>query len=179
MAPAADCTSTTDLASTPSPNDVLPARFRQMANVNAPKPLHIERSREFVPLALEAVVSKRELYTDYLVTRHQVIVQRRLPASPAFGTIPQIVAKRWGGHTSLGGVSASVEDAKLRPFSSGEELVLFLRADKDGKYRIVEEVAGAVHVASGQVGTWHVQDSGRYIGMSVSRLQTELERLGR
>jgi hypothetical protein len=171
----------------------------QMARLNAPKPVYVQRSRELVPVALDDIVAtadlivhgtvapistylsddQKEMYTDYQVTPLRVILQRGVATSPVPGVSQPVIVKRWGGHSVIDGVDVSLEDTDLRPFEKGVELILILAAHKDGKYRISGDVAGVLGVSAGRIATSisHVLRAERYAGITVAQLESEVRRL--
>jgi hypothetical protein len=99
--------------------------------------------------------------------------------SQAPGLSRPVIVKHWGGHTVIDGVDVSLVDTDLPPFDNGAELILLLESHKDGKYRISQDVAGALGVEAGRIATSvsHALRAKRYTGLTVAQFESEVRRL--
>ena len=130
----------------------------ELVRRQAPEPLYQSRTRELMPPALDDVIPKadlvirgtiessttylsqdqRSLYTEYIVYPRRVISQTKVQSSERPGAASPITVKRWGGRTTVDGVQVIAEDADLRQFAIGEELLLVLvRSGDEGKYELL------------------------------------------
>jgi hypothetical protein len=150
-----------------SPQLTIPEVLAQIA----PEPMWRTRTAELVPpllpdlvenadLVVHATVTplrtymppdQLELYTDYAVKPIRTFKQRIVPPTQRPGEVPAIVLKKWGGKTTLNGVSVTFQDLDMPEFIPGEELVLLLSYDEsDGKYTLTKS-AGAFSVRNGLI----------------------------
>ena len=174
----------------------------------APQPVYQSRTHDFVLEALEQVLPRAELvvhgivervttylsadqkdlYTDYSIRPLRVIRQPATPALTRPGSAPAprpIVVTRWGGQTTIEGVQVIQEDADVRAFEAGEEVVLLLACNNtDGKYILPSPASGAFSV--GELGlkplVKHGADDSVFDGvrgMTVAQFESEVHRLTR
>jgi hypothetical protein len=93
---------------------------------------------------------QKDIFTDYSIQPLRMIWPQAkaapLPTRP--GTQPQaspvIVVERWGGTMTFAGVSLTQQDSELRAFRQGEEVILFLKFDKDKKKYIPVSPASSI-----------------------------------
>jgi hypothetical protein len=168
----------------------------------APKPIVIERQRELIPSPFEPMVSSAdlivhatvrpirtylsedqvELFTDYVVTPLRIMYERSLRPSKTPGAVAPIALTVWGGRTMLEGVEVELRDKDAPRLDDNSEVVLYLREDTGGSFRLVSEVTGALGVTAGKVNFLNREqaydDRFREIkGLSVEQLDAEVRRL--
>lgn len=73
----------------------------------------------------------------------------------------------------------SAKDLDLLPFKNGAELSLVLKAGKDGKYRIVGQIGGAIVVNAERVTGYGsaVRELRAMAGMTVDQVENEMARI--
>lgn len=142
----------------------------ELARRLAPMPILVERQRELVPSPFDPLVSsadlivhanirfvrtylsddQSELFTDYAVTSRRVLYQRSLPQSRTL-TVAPILLTVWGGRTMLEGVDVELRDKDAPRLGDNSEVVLFLREEGGGSYRLVSDVTGALGITAGTI----------------------------
>jgi hypothetical protein len=171
-----------------------------LAKLQGPGPVSRSRIRELAPPSFEDIVAKADLivhgravatktylsddqmhlYTDYVITPMNVLLQRAGASSLVPGAQMPIVLKQFGGQMTIQGVKVSDQDDDLPPLKSGTEVLLVLVYSKaDGKYRLPDEIAGAFLVNGAQIAPLlrtPVKDE-RFTGMSLTQFASEVRRL--
>jgi hypothetical protein len=144
----------------------------ELVTLHYPEPVLQTRQRELLPESLESMLAQadlvvrgvitmtntymsadqRDLFTDYTVKPTRIMLQRNTPKVRQLGQEFPIVVKRWGGSTTINGVSVTQQDIDLPAFRSGEELILMLHFDKsDEKYELLSTISGAFAVRNDRV----------------------------
>jgi hypothetical protein len=132
------------------------------------------------PLRTYMSSDQAELYTDYAVKPIRAFKQRIVMPTNTPGGPPPIVLKKWGGETTINGVSVTFQDLDMRDFKPGEELVLLLSYDKsDGKYTLTKD-AGAFSVRNGLIEARLEHPNHRqYEGLSTDEVSLVVQQSGR
>jgi hypothetical protein len=77
-----------------------------------------------------------EIFTDYSVTPTSIVANRQtVPATP--------LIKKWGGVLTVEGVEVRFEDSNVPALPAGTSLVLLLKANTDGTFRLPTDGPGA------------------------------------
>jgi len=173
----------------------------ELAKRLAPQPVLIEKQRELVPSAFEPMVSdadlivhatvkpirtylsddKFELFTDYAVTPLRTLYQRNVRSARVPGAAAPIVLTVWGGRTQIEGVEVELRDKDAPRLEDDSEVVLYLREQPNGFYRLVSDVTGALGVKAGKVtllNNEHAYDTGfqGLSGLTIDQLDSEVGR---
>jgi hypothetical protein len=121
------------------------------------------------------------VYTDYRITPIQIIRQRQAVLTGLPGAPTSIVLSRWGGRIIVDGVPVTFTEVDAPAFGLGEQLVFLLKYDnKVDRFKMVDEMAGALRVVSGLIESPVPHESyDRIKGMTIAQLQQEVQRLGR
>jgi hypothetical protein len=180
-------------------NDYLPT-LPELVRRNAPQPVLQARTRELFPKSVEQILpqadlvvygtvgqidtylsaDQKALYSDCVINPIRVVLPQSIATVARPGQVPQIVVNRWGGQTTIDGVSVAVVDDNLPSFHTGEEVFLILRYDSgDRKYHLSnDELSGAFFVIGNQIQplvAHHVYE--RFRGMTVAQMESEIHRL--
>jgi hypothetical protein len=136
-----------------------PLTLIERVRVTVPGPFIETRTAEIVPDTIEEGVpaadlvmygrvtaqstaylnaDKTDLNTDFTIEPMRVLARRfaEPPKGKPAGQPSTIVVKRWGGETTLEGISVTQRDAHFPFYKIGDELLLFLRLEQDGKYTV-------------------------------------------
>lgn len=174
----------------------------ELAKRLAPTPIFIEKQRELIPSSLESTVAgadlivhgtvtrantylstdQYELFTDYVITPIRFIFQRSVMPTQRPGLPEPIVVTLWGGRTTLEGVDVTLQDKDAPRLETGAEVVLCLRADPSGRYRLVSDITGAIGVIANRLvflNNEHAYDDAflELKGASVDQLDRRVQRL--
>lgn len=171
----------------------------ELAKLNAPNPVLIERMRELLPEPFDQIVKgadvivrgtvtpvrtylsedQYEVYTDYQLTPVHVVFQKASVGTAAPGIISEpITIARWGGTLTIDGVQVTLSDRDAPSFEATADMVVFLAYDGlRRRYRLVSEVAGAFRSQNGVIEPLVKHERyQRFRGMTFERFETEVRR---
>ena len=172
-----------ELAARQAPNPVIQGRTSE------PMPKTLEQLASLSELVIHGTIKsaraylskdQRDLYTDYVIHPSAVFLQTAVKGSPTPGVIPDVVVRRWGGTTMISNVKVIAEDATVRSFKVGEELLLCLTYDAvSGKYELAGGT-GAFSVRSGALDPFVKHpNTERMNGMAMQMFVEEMRALRR
>lgn len=173
-----------------------------------PKPVYLTRTVDLVLESLDSVIAQtdvvllgkvvqinpllsadqKEIFTDYSIQPLRVIRPHTKAAALATrpGIQPQaspvIVVERWGGTMTFAGVMLTQQDSDVRAFRQDEQVILFIKYDKDKKkYSPVSSASGIFSLEKNQIRPF-LRDSDnhpvfeRVRGMTLDEFDAEVNR---